>query len=131
MKYKIYKLNNFVDTKGKLVPIEFKDYINFNVKRLYFVYENLMLRGGHCHLQEEEFFFMALGSCKCRLHDGFKEQVIELAVGENAIYVNNYVWHEFYDFSKDASLVALSSTNYNSDRNDYIEDFDKFLKHVQ
>ncbi len=129
--YKIFNLKEFSDAKGKLVPIELKDYIDFEVKRVYFAYDNLQLRGGHCHLNEKEFFFMASGTCKCRIHDGKNELILDLEVGKNGIYVANLIWHEFYDFSHGASLAALSSTNYNSNREDYIEDLNKFLNHVQ
>ena len=129
--YKVFNLKEFSDEKGKLVPLELKDYIDFEVKRVYFAYDNIQLRGGHCHLNEKEFFFMTAGSCKCRIHDGKDELIIDLVAGQNAIYVANLVWHEFYDFSPGASLTALSSTNYNPNREDYIEDFNKFLVHVQ
>ena len=46
----------------------------------------------------------------------------------SAMYVTNYVWHQFTNFSSDAILLALSSTNYNPNRSDYIEDYDAYLK---
>ena len=48
--------------------------------------------------------------------------------GSTAFYIGNYVWHHFKDLSDDAVLLALSSTNYNPDRVDYIEDYDEYLK---
>jgi uncharacterized RmlC-like cupin family protein len=46
----------------------------------------------------------------------------------SAIYVPAFVWHQFKDFSEDAILLAISSTNYNPDRSDYIEDYEEFKK---
>jgi dTDP-4-dehydrorhamnose 3,5-epimerase-like enzyme len=125
-----YKLTAYNDAKGSLFPIEFHELNLFEIKRIYSVYNNKGKRGGHAHYTEREFFFMAEGECICRVHDGKKWTSVSLQVGENAIYVPNLVWHEFNDFSKGASLVALSSTSYNPDREDYIENFDLFLNEV-
>jgi hypothetical protein len=49
----------------------------------------------------------------------------------SAIYTGEYVWHHFKDFSTDAILLALSSTNYNPDRSDYIEDYEEYKKIIK
>jgi dTDP-4-dehydrorhamnose 3,5-epimerase-like enzyme len=128
--YKVYDLKTFSDERGSLTPIELKDFIDFEVKRIYSVHKNNTKRGGHCHLAEQEFFFMASGECTARLHNGKKWIEVEMLPNQTAIFVDNHVWHEFDNFSDDGVLVALSSTNYNSARNDYIEDFNEFLKNV-
>ena len=46
----------------------------------------------------------------------------------SAMYVPAFVWHHFKDFSPDAILLALSSTNYSPDRSDYVEDYEEFKK---
>ena len=128
--FKEFNLQTFSDPKGKLTPIEFSELNLFEVKRVYFVYENKMDRGGHAHLNEEEYFYMSAGSCICRLHDGNDWTEIKLVAGENAVYVGKMIWHEFTAFSPDGVLNALSSTNYNPDRSDYIENFNLFLENV-
>lgn len=128
--YKVYDLKTFTDDRGSLTPMEFKDYFDFEVKRAYTVFDNKTKRGGHCHKVEEEFFFMASGTCLARLHDGVEWIEIEMKPNDTGIYVGKAVWHEFDNFSDDGVLVALSSTNYNADRSDYIEDFDEFLSYV-
>ncbi len=126
----MFELKTFTDERGSLTPIELKDYFSFDVKRTYTVHNNSTKRGGHCHLCEEEFFYLASGTCTARLHDGNDWIEIEMDANTDAIYVGTYVWHEFDNFSEDGVLVALSSTNYNPERNDYIEDFNEFLKNV-
>ena|SRR6056300_821582 len=120
-------LKSFKNEKGNLLPIEFKDVIPFELKRTYFCYENVPVRGSHCHLKEEEVFILLHGKAKVRLHDGTNETIIELTPFKNAVYVGNMIWHEIIDMSKDSILIAFSSTNYNPNREDYIEDFDEFL----
>ena len=129
--FKVFDLKTFVDERGQLTPIELKDFIKFETKRIYTVHHNLMKRGGHAHLEEEEFFFMSSGSCDARLHDGKSEHIVKLHENSNAFYVGTLVWHEFDNFSDNAVLVALSSTNYNPNRSGYIEDFNKFVEYVR
>lgn len=125
--FKEIKFNSFATEKGSLLPIEFKDVIPFDVKRTYFCYENIPVRGSHCHLKEEEVFILLHGKANVRLHDGKTETIIELTPFKNGVYVANMIWHEIIDMSEDSILLAFSSTNYNPNREDYIEDFSKFL----
>lgn len=109
-------------------PIELKEYIDFDVKRVYFITEPKAPTGKHCHLKEEEFFFLTKGSCTLEVDAGDGLKDYPFTAPTSAAYVPNWVWHHFKDFSPDAVLVALSSTNYNPDRSDYIEDYDEFLR---
>ncbi len=113
-----------------LQPLELKEYFDFEVKRVYFLYGLAGETGSHCHKKEEEFFFMAQGSCVAVIDEGSGLQKIKLD-RQTGIYVGNYVWHHFQDFSTDAILVALSSTNYNPDRSDYIEDYAEFQEAIK
>ena len=42
------------------------------------------------------------------------------------IYLPKMVWKDMYDFSPDSVLLALASTHY--DGNEYIRDYDEYLK---
>ena len=124
--FEFFKLPEFNDDKGSLVPIEIKDYVNWEPKRVYYAFKNKTDRGGHCHRIENELFICPKGSIKVRLHDGqnWHEETINEPNG--AVRVDSMIWHEFTDFSDDAILLAVSSTNYNTE--DYVSDFDQFLK---
>ena len=45
------------------------------------------------------------------------------------LYVSNTMWREMFDFSPDAVLMVLASELY--DENDYIRNYDDFLKYVE
>lgn len=113
-------------------PAELHEYFDFDVKRVYFITEPKEETGSHCHLQEKEFFVLVQGSCVAEidLGDGLEEFEMSGPSEDeaDAIYVANYVWHHFKDFSDDAILLALSSTNYDPSRDDYIEDYDEYLE---
>jgi len=107
---------------------ELKEFIDFEVKRVYFIQDCKEATGQHCHKIEKEMFVMQRGSCVGIIDRGNGKEDFPLGGPGDALYVGNYVWHGFKDFSADAMLLALSSTNYNPDRSDYIEDYEEYLK---
>ena len=107
--------------------VELKDFIDFEVKRVYYISDCVAHIGKHCHKEEKEFFVMQKGNCVAVIDSGNGKEDIKLEAGE-AIYIGNYVWHEFKDFSPDGVLLALSSTNFKEDRSDYIEDYEEYQK---
>lgn len=107
-------------------PAELKDFIDFDVKRVYYITDTTGATGAHCHLQENELFVLLQGTCVAVVDKGKGLEEIPMTQNDTH-YVGNYVWHHFKDFSSDAILLALSSTNYNPDRSDYIEDYDVYL----
>ncbi len=109
-------------------PVELKDYIDFEVKRVYFITKPTGKTGAHCHKIEKEFFILQSGTCIAVIDRGNGLEEIKMEGPTSALYVSEYVWHHFKDFSEDAILLALSSTNYNPDRSDYIEDYEEYKK---
>src|SRR5437763_743968 len=108
-----------VHQRGKTYSIaELKDYIDFPVKRFYFMQGSQEDTSQHCHREEIEMFVMIKGSCVAIIDRGNGKEDISLVGPADAIYIPNYVWHGFKNFSSDAILMALSSTNYREDRSD-------------
>lgn len=128
--FKEFEIPNHQNNKGSLAAIELKDIVPFEVKRVYWAHHNLLNRGAHCHKAEEELFVLINGSMKMRIHDGKNESIIQMQPHTKGYYVANKIWHEFLDFSEDSVLLCFSSTNYNQNRSDYIEDFNQFLNYV-
>ncbi len=128
MKFQIFQLKKIDTPKFVMSAVELKEYINFEVKRVYFITGIKASTGAHCHKIEQEFFILEQGSCVGVIDtgDGLKE--IKMEGPTSAVYVPSLVWHHFKDFSPDAVLLALSSTNYNHDRSDYVEDYSEFKK---
>ena len=117
-----------VPGKFTMSPIELKDYIDFEVKRVYYISKPEGMTGAHCHMEEKEFFILVAGTCTAVVDRGNGIEEIKMEAPTSALYISNYVWHHFKDFSADAVLLALSSTNYNPERKDYIEDYEQYLK---
>lgn len=128
--FELYTLANKISEQFKftLTPLELNQFIDFEVKRIYFITKPTDISSQHCHLEEKELFVMIQGSCIAVIDKGAGLEEIELIGPKHAIYVPNYVWHGFKKFSSDAVLLALTSTNYKADRSDYIENYDEYLK---
>jgi uncharacterized cupin superfamily protein len=109
-------------------PVELKDYIDFEVKRVYFITRPAGSTGAHCHKVEKEFFILVNGTCTAVIDQGKGMEEIKMEGPTAALYVGEYVWHHFKDFSSDAVLLALSSTNYDPSRSDYIENYEEYQK---
>jgi oxalate decarboxylase/phosphoglucose isomerase-like protein (cupin superfamily) len=125
--YHLITLQNISSPNFLMTPLELKEYINFPVKRVYFITNTTGNSGQHAHRKEEdELFVMIQGSCKIIVDDGSGKEELSLAGPKSAIFVPHMVWHGFKDFSPDAILLALTSTNYDPTRADYCEDYTEF-----
>lgn len=128
LKFKQVELKKIQAPNFVMSPAELKDYIDFEVKRVYFITKPAGNTGAHCHKIEKEFFILQNGTCTAVIDKGEGLEEIKMEGPTSALYVGEYIWHHFKDFSADAILLALSSTNYNSDRSDYIENYEEYQK---
>lgn len=127
---KVFELKTFNNRGVELTPLELKDVVPFEVKRLYYMNfgEPESFTGQHCHKVEQEFFVQMRGASTIVIDKGNGKEEFKLKGPNTAIYVPAYVWHGFKDPEGDCQILALSSTNYSADRSDYIEDYEEYLK---
>lgn len=127
--YKLFTLNNIQAPNFLMTPLELKEYINFEVKRVYFISHAKGNTGNHAHrAEEDELFVQIQGSSTICVDDGTGMQDIKLVGPQSAISVPHMVWHGFKDLSPDCIILALTSTNYDPTRADYVEDYQEFQK---
>lgn len=126
---KIFSLKSFTSHGFNLTPMELKDVVPFEVKRVYYlVQQGGESTGEHCHKVEEEVFVQVKGTSTILIDRGSGKEEIVLGTSGSAIYLPAYVWHGFKKPSEDCVILAFSSTNYGVDRSDYIEDYEEYLK---
>jgi dTDP-4-dehydrorhamnose 3,5-epimerase len=114
-----------------MTALELKDYLDFEVKRVYMLSSPIgpKVTGNHSHRQDEDELFIQLqGSCTISVDDGHGMEDIKLTGPSTAIYVPHLVWHGFNNMSDDSIIFALTSTNYDATRSDYIENYEDFKK---
>ena len=130
LKFKQFELKKIQTSNFIINPVELKDYIDFEVKRIYYITNPTKKTGAHCHKIEKEFFILIQGKCTAVIDCGNGLEEINMTGSTSALYIGNYIWHHFKNFSKNSILLALSSTNYSSDRSDYIEDYNEYKKYL-
>ena len=118
------------DDRGQLVALEeYKD-IPFEIKRVYFVYDTKdgVVRGHHAHKSLQQILVCVHGTCKILLDNGTEKKIVPLEKPYEGLYIANNIWREMFDFSPDAVLLVFASELYNEQ--DYIRDYDEFLKFI-
>lgn len=131
MKIRKIKFKTHRDESGTLVAIEECRDIPFKVKRVYYMYgtEKDVVRGRHAHKSLHQVVICVHGSCKIKLDDGRKSEIISLNSPDEGIFLANNIWREVFEFSPDAVLMVLASDYYLE--SDYIRNYDEFLKYVK
>ena len=119
------------DDRGQLVAIEEFRNIPFDIKRVYYMYDTVegVSRGFHAHKKLQQILICVHGSCRIKLDNGSEQEIVLLNKPNEGLYVSNVMWREMYDFSPDAVLMVLASELY--DEEDYIRNYDEFLKYVK
>lgn len=118
------------DDRGSLVALEAGRNIPFDVKRVYYIYATTpgVRRGFHAHKNLKQVAIAVNGSCKILLDNGQEKRSVELSSPEAGLVIEGHVWREMYDFTSDCVLLVLADQLYDED--DYIRDYDEFLKFI-
>ena len=125
---KIIQLPKFLDARGNLSFVQQEDHIPFVIRRTYWLYDvpGGECRGGHAYRENQEFIVAMSGSFDVVLDDGKQKQVFTLNRSYYGLYVPKGLWREMENFSTNSLALILSSTDY--DANDYVRDYNEFLK---
>ena len=112
------------------MAVEEKKDIPFEIKRVYYIVDTAqgVVRGHHAHKSLEQVLVCVHGSVKITLDDGTERKTVVLDDPCDGLYVSNNIWREMSEFSEHAVLIVFASKFY--DENDYIRDYDEFLRYV-
>ena len=128
-KIKNYKFHS--DKYGKLIALEEKKDVPFEIKRIYYIYEveSGVRRGFHSHKKLEQVLICVHGSVKILLKTPEYEETIILDNPKKGLYIGPDIWREMYDFNDGAVLLVLANDFY--DENDYIRDYSAYEAHYK
>lgn len=129
-KIKILEFPDLGDERGNLVVVEGEQQIPFAINRVFYIYgsDATVVRGQHANRESEFVLINVSGTSKVRVDDGKEEYVVELNRPRMGLYLPTMLWKDMYDFSEDSVLLVLASTHY--DGNEYIRDYDEYLKEI-
>ena len=123
----IIQLPKIHDRAGNITVVE-DWHLPFPLKRIYYLYDvpGGADRGAHAHYEMQSIIVAASGSFDVILDDGINKRSITLNRPYYGIHIPPGIWKELINFSSGAIALNLVSTNY--DPEDYIRDYDNFLK---
>lgn len=115
------------DPRGNLAIIE-KEVIPFEIKRVYYLFDvpSNAYRGGHAHKDLYQVLVALSGSFDVILDDGNNRKTITLNKPDKGLLIPTGIWRELGNFSSGAVCLVLASAVFDED--DYIRDYDNFIK---
>lgn len=124
---KLLKIPKIEDPRGNLSVIE-NDVIPFPIKRVYYLYDvpSAAERGGHSHIEQQEFLIALSGSFDVILNDGKDQKKVTLNKPFEGLLISNGIWRELKNFSSGSVCLVIASDVFKEE--DYIRDFVIFLK---
>lgn len=130
MNIEIIEIPKIEDYRGNIAVIE-KDVIPFDIKRVYYLFDvpSSAKRGGHAHKEQFELLLPLSGSFDVALHDGKQQQVITLNKPDKGLLIKANIWRELENFSSGSVCLVISSDVFKEE--DYIREFDEFLKYIR
>jgi dTDP-4-dehydrorhamnose 3,5-epimerase-like enzyme len=127
MTINIIDIPKISDPRGNLAVIE-KDCIPYPVKRVYYLYDvpSDAFRGGHAHIEQQEFLVAVSGSFEVVLDDGKTKQRVMLNKPNKGLLIPTGIWRELDNFSSGAVCLVFASDHF--DEADYIREYNQFLR---
>ena len=128
---KLIDLPKIADLRGNLTVVEGACLVPFDIKRAYWVYDvpGGESRGGHAHKKLKQFVIALSGSFDVTLDDGKEKQTYHLNHPYQGLLIDTGIWRTLDDFSSGAVCLVLASEHFEEE--DYIYDYDEFLKYVR
>ena len=125
---KLIGLPRFNDPRGNLSFAEQMNHIPFIIKRTYWIYDvpGGESRGGHAYKETDEFINAISGRFDVTVDDGYEKKKFTLNRSYYGLYIPRGLWRELDNFSTNSLALEFASTSY--DRNDYVENYDEYLK---
>lgn len=126
----LINLPKIEDSRGNLTFIEEESHVPFKISRVYWIYDvpGGEQRGGHAFKVQREFIVALSGSFDVIINDGIKVYHFQLNRSYFGLYIPNGLWRHMENFSTNAVVMVLSSTNFSE--SDYIRNFEDYLLYI-
>ena len=122
------EVKEIVSNGGSLSFFEKNKEINFDIKRIYYIYEfsEGSTRGFHAHKELKQVMFCPYGKIEVKFTNGKEKQSYILDDPAKILVVEKGYWREFISLQQESVLCVAASEVYNE--NDYIRDYEEYLK---
>lgn len=116
---------------GSLSFFEKGKEINFDIKRIYYIYEfsQKTKRGFHAHKNLKQVMWCPHGAIEINFTDGKNKSKFILDDPTKILVVSKGYWREFISLKENSILCVGASDIYSED--DYIRDYNEYLKWME
>ena len=116
-----------IDDRGKLVHAEIDQFLPFEAKRIFVIYDvpNRSVRGQHAHFKLHEFILAVGGSVRVEVDNGYEKREFILDSPSVGLHIPPRTWRVLLDYEPTTCLFVAASEKYDAD--DYIRDYNEFL----
>jgi dTDP-4-dehydrorhamnose 3,5-epimerase-like enzyme len=120
----VIDLPRFREPRGVLVPIEFPQFVPFEVKRMFWITDvpEGGVRGGHAHKQCHQFAICTAGRVAIEAFDGRMKRTIELAMGQ-AVHIKPGIFTTERFIAPGTTLAVLCDRPY--EPTDYLYELER------
>ena len=127
----IIELPKFEDLAGNLTPVYGSVHVPFEIKRVFYSYDipGGEARGAHAHKKCHQLLVAASGSYEVVLDDGINKRTVLLNRPFYGLHIPPGIWAAEQGFSSGSICLVLASHVY--DENDYIRDYQEFVKYKE
>jgi hypothetical protein len=129
MSYKLIHFPKIVDPRGNLTFLQNPEQIPFKIKRVFWTYDvpGGEKRGGHAYKQQHEVIIALSGSFDVIVfNENGEKSIFSLNRSYFGLYLPPATWRQMENFSTNSLALHISSSTYEA--NDYVRDFDNFIK---
>jgi oxalate decarboxylase/phosphoglucose isomerase-like protein (cupin superfamily) len=129
MSYKLIHFPKIVDPRGNLTFLQNPEQIPFKIKRVFWTYDvpGGEKRGGHAYKQQHEVIIALSGSFDVIVfNENGEKSIFSLNRSYFGLYLPPSTWRQIENFSTNSLALHISSSLF--DANDYVRDFDNFIK---
>ena len=125
---RLVSLPRIQDPRGNLTFIEGGSHVDFDIRRVYYLYDvpGGSERGGHAHKELRQLIVAMSGSFDVLLDDGDEQKRFHLNRSYVGLYVCPMIWRQLDNFSSGSVCMVLASRPY--EESDYFRDYDEFLR---
>ena len=116
---------------GSLSFFEANRDVPFPIKRIYYIHgvPKDTQRGAHSHKQLRQLLFCPYGSVKILMDDGQEKSEIILDDPSKGLIITPCIWRDMLWLIENSVLCVAASDYYDED--DYIRDYDEFIRWVK
>lgn len=113
---KLISVPSYTDDRGSLSVIE--KILPFDIKRVFYIYNVRLSRGGHAHKKTRLALICLAGACTVKCNNGLEKSIWRLEYPNQCLILEPNDWHTMNEFAHHSILLVLASHEY--DENDYI-----------